>query len=203
MKTWLGRIAATLALVLLPLGMAQASDGEVGITGTIKSVIVQTPDGPVSIQRNQDLAATIQGEFAMTSRKCPPFCIQPMTVAPGVTTIGELELLEILEKGTMKVVDSRTIEWHLKGTIPGAINVPYTEMAMRLNEFGCTKSDAKWDCAGAEPVALFCNGPWCGQSPTAIRAMIREGYPAEKISYYRGGMQAWLMLGLTTVEGGF
>lgn len=203
MKTWLGRMAATLALVLLPLGMAQASDGEVGITGTIKSVIVQTPDGPVSIQRNQDLAATIQGEFAMTSRKCPPFCIQPMTVAPGVTTIGELELLEILEKGTMKVVDSRTIEWHLKGTIPGAINVPYTEMAMRLNEFGCTKADAKWDCAGAEPVALFCNGPWCGQSPTAIRAMIREGYPAEKISYYRGGMQAWLMLGLTTVEGGF
>ena len=37
----------------------------------------------------------------------------------------------------------------------------------------------------------------------AIRAMIREGYPPEMIHYYRGGMQAWKILGLTTVPGGF
>jgi rhodanese-related sulfurtransferase len=38
---------------------------------------------------------------------------------------------------------------------------------------------------------------WCGQSPTAIRAMIAAGYPAEKIQYYRGGMQDWRILGLS------
>jgi hypothetical protein len=46
-------------------------------------------------------------------------------------------------------------------------------------------------------VALFCNGIWCGQSPTAIRNMIEAGYPADRISYYRGGMQVWRVLGLT------
>jgi hypothetical protein len=35
----------------------------------------------------------------------------------------------------------------------------------------------------------------------AIKAMLREGYPTEKILYYRGGMQAWHILGLTVVEG--
>jgi rhodanese-related sulfurtransferase len=46
---------------------------------------------------------------------------------------------------------------------------------------------------------LWCNGPWCGQSPRAIRALISLGYPAEKLYYYRGGMQMWQSLGLTTV----
>ena len=48
-------------------------------------------------------------------------------------------------------------------------------------------------------VVLFCNGPWCGQSPTAIRRMIEAGFPADHISYYRGGMQVWRMLGLSVL----
>ncbi|MGA1179662.1 MAG: rhodanese-like domain-containing protein, partial [Marivivens sp.] len=35
------------------------------------------------------------------------------------------------------------------------------------------------------------------QSPTAIRNLLEVGYPAERIFYYRGGMQAWRMLGLS------
>ena len=31
--------------------------------------------------------------------------------------------------------------------------------------------------------------------------MIREGYPADLIYYYRGGYQDWTIHGLTTVEG--
>lgn len=33
----------------------------------------------------------------MTARKCPPFCIHPMTVALGAETIGETELFEFME----------------------------------------------------------------------------------------------------------
>jgi rhodanese-related sulfurtransferase len=151
--------------------------------------------------RNQDLEATIDPAYAKTSRKCPPFCIQPMQVAPGVTTVGEIELLDFAKDGG-KLIDGRTVDWHVNGTIPGAINMPYTQMADRLDEIGCVKkSDGKWNCDKAEKVLLFCNGPWCGQSPMAIKAMLREGYPAEKILYYRGGMQAWHTLGLTVVEG--
>ena len=188
-----------LALVLTVTG-ASAAELDVKINALTPSVTVQTANGPVEIMRNQDADATIHPSYARTSRNCPPFCIQPMQVAPGVITVGEIELLEFARTGG-KLIDGRTLEWYLDGTIPSAINMPYTQMADRLDEIGCTGSAGKWDCAKAEKVLLFCNGPWCGQSPMAIKAMLREGYPADKILYYRGGMQAWHTLGLTVVEG--
>ncbi len=178
--------------------MAHAADG-VRISKDIMSVSANTANGKVEIKRNQDTNATINSAFAKTSRKCPPFCIQPMEVAPGVSTVGELEVVKYIDKGGL-IIDARTVEWHLKGTIPGAVNIPFTQIASRLNEIGCKKG-AKWDCSGAKEVLLFCNGLWCGQSPTAIRAMLREGYPASKILYYRNGMQGWESVGLTVVEG--
>ena len=173
---------------------------DVKITQDLESVPVHHGDDFINIQRIQDQDNVLTGGFTKTSRKCPPFCIQPMQVAPGVTTVGEIEVLEFAQSGG-KLIDGRTLEWYLEGTIPSAINMPYTQMADRLDELGCTGSAGKWDCAKAEKVLLFCNGPWCGQSPMAIKAMLREGYPAEKILYYRGGMQAWHSLGLTVIEG--
>jgi len=202
MKAWFTKLLTAAALAVLAVGGAQAAEGEVGITGKMMEVVVDTPDGPVTIKRIQDTAHEVTGDYAKTSRKCPPFCVQPMSAAEGVETIGELELLDKLKDGETVVIDARTVEWHLRGTIPGSVNIPYTEVAMRLDELGCAKKGEGWDCAAAKPVALYCNGPWCGQSPMAIKAMIREGYPPAKIFYYRGGMQAWHMLGLTTVEGG-
>ena len=57
--------------------------------------------------------------------------------------------------------------------------------------------DGNWDFDNATTLALFCNGPWCDQSPRAIRNLVDAGYPPEKLKYYRGGMQMWLLLGLT------
>ena len=185
--------------VCLSLTPILAIAGNVGITKDIMSVTVKHKGSNVDISRDQNNKSTINPAFAKTSRKCPPFCIQPMQVAAGVTTVGELELLDFLGKGGM-VIDNRTVEWHVKGTIPGAVNIPHTQIASRLNELGCSKG-AKWDCSNSKKVLLFCNGMWCGQSPTGIRAMLREGYPAENILYYRDGMQGWSTLGLTTVEG--
>ncbi|MFX0541272.1 rhodanese-like domain-containing protein [Roseovarius sp. S4756] len=190
------------ALIIAGVSVTQVSAEEldVKINGDLSSVTVETSGGPVEIIRNQDTDATIDPSYAKTSRKCPPFCIQPMQIAPGVTTVGEIEVLKFAEKGG-KLIDGRTLDWHLDGTIPSAINMPYTEMASRLDEIGCTGSEGSWDCTSAEEVLLFCNGPWCGQSPMAIKAMLREGYPPEKIFYYRGGMQGWNSLGLTVIEG--
>lgn len=190
-------------IVILFAHNLMAEDVAVKISGKMNSVIVKGAEGDVTIMRDQNQDATINRKFAKTSRACPPFCIQPMQVAPGVTTVGELELLEYAKSGGI-MIDGRTIDGHLEGTIPSAINMPYTQMASRLDEIGCTKGgDRKWDCKNAQQVLLFCNGPWCGQSPMAIRAMLREGYPAEKILYYRGGMQSWNSFGLTVVEGDF
>jgi len=188
-------LALTIALVM-GTGTAMAQT-EVGITKDAASVTVQTANGPVQINRIQDAANEISGEWALTSRPCPDFCIQPQIPAAGVSTIGELELIEMLQDPEAVVVDSRTRDWFDGGTIPGAINIPYTFIVDELAQLGCEPGFDGWDCQDAKRAALFCNGVWCGQSPTAIRAMIRAGYPADRIYYYRGGMQIWRMLGLT------
>jgi len=188
-------------LLLTPVN---AQEGQVNIRPDTASVTVATDNGAVEIQRIQNKEHRITGEFAKTSRACPPFCIQPMHPVDGTTAIGELELLDLLQDENAVVVDARTIEWYLEETIPGSVHISYVEIADRLDELGCTKKpESAWVCDNAKPVALFCNGPWCGQSPIAIQAMVREGYPVERIHYYRGGMQSWKILGLTTTPGDF
>ena len=115
--------------------------------------------------------------------------IEPMQVAEGVRTIGELEVLKHLEEGR-PVVDSRTPDFYEKSTIPGTKNIPYPEATARMEELD-----------QEHPAIFFCNGPQCGQSPTAVRALLYAGYPPEKILYYRGGLHDWLTLGLPVIPG--
>jgi rhodanese-related sulfurtransferase len=193
-----GRMQVRLTLFLIALFWSQSVLAEpVNIRPDIPVVTIETPNGPKVISRIQDNSHEVTGEWAKTSRPCPPFCIQPMSPAEGVVTIGELELLELLADPAVTVIDSRTPDWFEGGTIPGAVNIPYTRILDELASLGCEPDFEGWDCANARRVALFCNGLWCGQSPAAIRNMIEAGYPAERIHYYRGGMQSWRVLGLT------
>ena len=178
-------------LLLFGAGAAFAQE-QLVISSDTMSVFVPTPEGLIEITRHKNDTMMIGG------------VLQPMVPVPGVTPVGELEVLAALEQGTAVVVDMRTIEWRAEATIPGSVHIPYTEVASRLDELGCSKTASEvWDCANAEPMIAFCNGPACGQSPLAIKAMVREGFPVEKIAYYRGGMQSWTVLGLTVSEGLF
>ncbi|MFZ2163654.1 MAG: rhodanese-like domain-containing protein [Sideroxyarcus sp.] len=171
---------------------------------------------PVTIQREQDPAATIRAEYAATARKCPPYCIQPMQLAPGVETLGELEVLDCLKcicggERRLMVVDSRTPDWYAKGTIPGAINIPYAQnnagqatdlpgvKKTLIELFGAKEMAETFDFSSASTLAIFCNGPWCGQTPNYIRTLLALGYPPAKLKWYRGGMQDWCSLGLTVI----
>lgn len=207
-------------LSLLPIsGLAvSADDTKVKITENLAEIKVNHNGKTVTIKRNQDQTNTINEDYALTSRACPPFCLQPMQLLPGVNTIGELEMLDLLKrksKGDQSIViiDSRTPDWVAKGTIPGAINIPWTKLFPQSSsyeplevegiltlQFGATIADNIWDFSNAKTLVMFCNGPWCGQSPTNIKALVNLGYPAHEIFWYRGGMQAWQAAGLTTVS---
>lgn len=194
---------------------APAGDVAVKITPTMATLDVMHNGKMVTIMRNQDQKNTVAPAFASTSRPCPPFCVQPYSIAPGVETVAEVEVLGYLKKMTagdksILLIDSRTPDWVAKGTIPGAINLPYTKLdeskgadpfsvveAMEL--FGAKETGTGWDYSKAKTLVLFCNGMWCGQSPLNIRTLVKMGYPADKIKWYRGGMQNWENLGLTTV----
>ena len=189
--------AVVAAVMLCASSLIAEETTPVKIRPDLPFVTIETPDGTQVIKRIQNTQHQVTGEWAKTSRQCPPFCIQPITPAEGVTIIGELELIEMLRDPDVVVMDSRTPSWFEGGSIPGAVNVPYTQVIDYLGELGCEPDFDGWECENPKRVALFCNGNWCGQSPTAIRNMIEVGYPADRIYYYRGGMHAWRMLGLT------
>jgi rhodanese-related sulfurtransferase len=207
--------AASALFTSLVLPMT-ASALDVNLTADLPSVDVMHGGKKVTIMRNQDEKNTINPDFAKTSRKCPPFCIQPSELAPGVETIGELEVLHYLKKmsdgdASIMVVDSRTPDWVEKGTIPGAINIPWDKLNIGKSDpitvqellekhFGVKNQDGFYMFDNAKTVVMFCNGPWCGQSPTNIKGLLKIGYPANKIKWYRGGMQDWEVLGMTTVK---
>jgi len=200
-------------LIAVPLAV-QA--GDVWITPQIESVEVVHQGKPVVISRNQDPNNVVNPLYALTSRKCPPFCIQPLRVAPGVETIGELEMLDYLArvgKGdrSVLVVDTRTPQWPKRGMIPGAVNIPWTLLdtkeatpesvgSILVGHFGARSSGGKWDFSNAKTLVLYCNGMWCSQSSNAVKLLLHYGYPPEKVKWYRGGMQDWENLGLTTVK---
>lgn len=189
----------SLFLIALLFAGPVFAEGDVFITHDMPSAVVDTENGPVEISRIQDTENELWGEWSRTSRPCPPFCIQPIQAVEGTNLIGELEMIEALQDPETVVIDSRVRSNYQAGTIPGALNVPYTEITDYLETLGCVPDFEGYDCDQAKPVALFCNGPWCGQSPSAARFMIAAGYPAELISLYRGGMQVWRMLGLTVI----
>lgn len=190
----------------------------VNITHGLPSITVIDHGKKVVIERNQNPEHTVDATYAKTSRDCPPFCIQPMQLLPGVHTIGELELLKFLKMKAqgdknIEIIDSRTPDWYRKGTIPSAVNIPWTQIyrgsssyeplvveSLLTDKFNAKVSDGIWDFRGAKTLVLFCNGPWCGQSPTNIKELVSMGYPADKIYWYRGGMQSWSNLGLTTIQ---
>ncbi|MCL4470250.1 MAG: rhodanese-like domain-containing protein [Gammaproteobacteria bacterium] len=191
---------------------------EVNITADLPSVQVSHNGQKVTIMRNQNQDNSINPAFAKTSRKCPPFCIQPIELAPGVRTIGELEMLHYLKKmsdgdKSVLVVDSRTPDSVEKGSIPGSVNIPTdrldsaktdptTVQGIMEKQFGAKYRNGSWDFSKARTLVLFCNGPWCGQSPANIKGLLKLGYPAHKLMWYRGGMQDWEAMGLTTVKSG-
>ncbi len=208
-----------LAAVLSFASFSAVSDDmkPVGITPDIMSVELSVGGEAVSVMRNQDNNATVNPAFAKTSRPCPPFCIQPSTLATGVETIAEVELLDYAKSmntgdDSIVVIDSRTPDWVERGTVPTAMNVAWTrlnpakgatpiEIAEILESvFNVTESEGLFDFSNCKTAVMFCNGMWCGQSPNNIKNLLRLGYPAHKIKWYRGGMQNWENLGLTTIR---
>jgi len=222
-------LAATVAVSF----NVQAKDVTVKITKDKSYSTVYDGKDLIKVSRIQDTSHLINGSFAKTSRPCPPFCINPISLDERVKTVAELEVIKFMEtslyRGDGAIIDARTPGWYKRGTIPGSINIPFTsfekdldsiELAELFVSLGAVERDdvnpillmvestglldgdqktEKWDFSEAKELLLWCNGPWCAQSPRAIRGLLNAGYPAEKLYYYRGGMQMWQSLGLTTI----
>ncbi len=103
-----------------------------------------------------------------------------------VPSISAAELHARRESGAAPVViDVRTPEEYASGHIPGAVNVPFDQVAQRIAEVD-----------GPHGVALYCMvGPRARKGESALLA---AGY--EKVFHLEGGLAAWQAAGLP-VEG--
>lgn len=208
----LTRLLLTLNIGLLPTSLSAAEEEtkEVLITYGVKSVSVKHNGEPVEIMREQDKQNLIVEFYRKTARGT----IQAMhPFEPHkVDTIGERELIDYIKQqsdgdDSIIIIDSRTPAWVKRsGMIPGAVNIPFTRfkeaestLEVMEEEFDVEPGET-FNFAHAKTLVMYCNGNWCGQSPTAIRKLLALGYPAAKIKYYRGGMQSWASLGLTVVK---
>jgi len=202
-------LVATLASSPLAADDEENGGKRVMMTRDLFSLTVTHKGEKIEIRRNQDRTNQITEFYRSTWRGR----IQPMNpFSPhAVETIGELEMLEYMRRldageENILIIDSRMPGSTRRGMIPLAINIPYRDlkgekMAMIMQEqFDVTPGDPEWNFRNAKTLVMYCNGPWCGQSPTAIKRLLRTGYPASKIKYYRGGMQSWESFGLTVVE---
>lgn len=115
--------------------------------------------------------------------------VQPIELADGVKTVGELEVIEHRKRG-LPMIDTRREEFHRETTIPGARWIEHDRILDQLDRLD-----------RSVPTVFFCNGPQCSATPDAIASLLERGYPPEAILYYRGGIHDWITLGYPTVPG--
>ncbi|MGB5868149.1 MAG: rhodanese-like domain-containing protein [Arcobacteraceae bacterium] len=188
--------------------------GQVMISKGVKSIDMDLNGEKFTIMRNQTPGNKISALYDTTDRGKP----QPISLAQGLDTVGELEFIDYMKKAqtdkTIVIVDTRTPGWYGKLRVPGAINIPYTNFETKEGAIDSMEDDlgvvvkdnGKLDFTNAKTIVAYCNGYWCGQTPAMVKneqySLLNMGYPASKIKYYRGGMQAWTSLGFTVVGSG-
>ncbi len=183
---------------------------EVNITKNLPYLNVEINSKTIKIQRIQNTNHKLTNSYAKTSRPTPPFGIQPYQPIKGIETISELDVLDFIKNKLPTsegiLIDARMPKWNRAGSIPGSTNIPFTVLTPSsrisyqkiIGLLGGKKETDKWNFKNAKPLLIFDNGPWCQQGLRAMQNLVKIGYPKSKILYYRGGMQYWQILGLTT-----
>ncbi len=206
------RVLGTASFALVTLTASAAVAQDVRLTETRANATFSLNGQTFTIARVQDQSHRLTGDYTRTSRACPPACIQPMSAARGVDTGAELELLDFLkshvEAGSGLLIDARLPGAFSAAAIPGAVNVPSRTVDLDnpyrpdiLRALGAIPvAGGQFDFSGALDLMIYCDGPWSGTSRVMIRNLLDAGYPPEKITYYRAGMQGWVSLGLATAR---
>lgn len=166
----------------------------------------------VKIDRESAQGARFVDRFATRPGAQGASQIAPMQAAAGVKTVDETEVLGFFldEVATNKglVVDARMPEDRALGFIPGTVSLPHATMSPDnsfrkdiLRALGAREFDGVFNFADARTLLVYDTGPSSDDAGVLITQLLAEGYPADKLRYYRGGMQVWSVLGFSIEEG--
>jgi rhodanese-related sulfurtransferase/DNA-binding transcriptional ArsR family regulator len=111
----------------------------------------------------------------------------------GVSGLGDVEevtreeLLQRLAAGDVLLLDVRPAEEYAAGHIPGAISVPFGEVAERMGSF-----DVDSD------IVAYCRGAYCVLAHDAVRLLHDQGRDARRL---QDGLLEWRLTGLPVEAG--
>ena len=87
-----------------------------------------------------------------------------------------------MRDGLVTVIDVRPPDEFALGHVPGAINVPLTDLQARLPELDPDRE-----------IVAYCRGPWCVMSFEAVAALRKRGFQARRLE---DGLPEWKAAGL-------
>ncbi|MFV2001632.1 MAG: ArsR/SmtB family transcription factor [Paracoccaceae bacterium] len=96
--------------------------------------------------------------------------------------ISRKELLERSQAGLVTVLDVRPAEEFQAGHIPGAVNLPLSDLEKHLQ-----------DLPKDQEIIAYCRGPYCVLSFEAVAALRDKGYAARRL---KDGYPEWRASGL-------
>lgn len=163
------------------------------------------------ISRSSTIDPNRVATLGRTASDCAAPCIAPMIAAPGVQTLGELEVIAYLsgdvEAGSGLLIDARLPADRALGFIPASVNIPTLTLNPTnpyrddiLVALGAQTYEGVMSFDNAMTLVVFGAGPASMEASELVTSLISAGYPPERIGYYRGGMQVWAALGLSTLE---
>jgi ArsR family transcriptional regulator len=96
--------------------------------------------------------------------------------------VSRQELLERLRCGAATVLDVRPEDEFTSGHVPGALNIPFSQLERRLAELPADRE-----------IVAYCRGPWCVLSFEAVALLRGRGYQVRRLE---DGFPEWKMAGL-------
>ena len=109
-----------------------------------------------------------------------------LTVKDNLEPIPREELLERVRDGLVTVLDVRPPEEYAAGHVPGAINIPLSELEQRLQELDD-------EDGGDREIVAYCRGPHCVLAYDAVARLRQKGMRARRLE---DGYPEWKIAGL-------
>jgi rhodanese-related sulfurtransferase/DNA-binding HxlR family transcriptional regulator len=105
-----------------------------------------------------------------------------LTVKDSLEPVPREELVSRVKQGLVTVIDVRPVEEFEAGHVPGAINVPLSELEDKLKELECS-----------EEIVAYCRGPHCVLAYDAVAQLRKKGLKARRME---DGYPEWKNAGL-------
>ena len=107
-----------------------------------------------------------------------------LSVKDDLEAVPADELVERVKQGTVTVLDVRPEAEYAAGHLPGAINIPLSQLEEKLKTLDRSKE-----------IVAYCRGPHCVLAFDAVERLRAKGLKARRLE---GGYPEWKLKGLAT-----